>query len=141
MRKAFSLVTAIMFIVLVGTIGALALTFSTQTSKQTVDVFMKAQAELLSRSATEYAILAVSAHEINAINGCVNRIDIDYSGFDAQVIIKYIGNNLPNTCNTIANDIATEDSKITMLIDTYVKSQDGLTTEPIRVHRRTLQKM
>ena len=60
MRKGFSLITAIIFIVLVATIAALALSFSTFSTKQTSDLFLREQAELLVQSGTEYALLAIS---------------------------------------------------------------------------------
>lgn len=141
MKKGFSLLTAIMFIVLIATIGALALSFSTQTSKQTSDVYLRAQAEILARSATEYALLALSAHNHTA--NCLETIEAEYNDiFDINMTLYYIGNFDPTwTCgNVIANDIATADSNLTVIIDTYVQIKDNITSEDIRIHRRTLQK-
>jgi hypothetical protein len=145
MRKGFGLIMAIAFIVLVATIGALALSFSTQTSRQTSDVYLRAQAELLARSATEYALLAISAHNISGNNNCINNIDIEHNSglFTVNMTISYIGKDLPSPPNcrvlTDADSIATADSNATVLIDTIVQST--LTDrEPVRIHRRTLQK-
>ncbi|MDR2080935.1 MAG: type II secretion system protein [Campylobacteraceae bacterium] len=143
MRKGIGLIMAIAFIVLVATIGALALSFSTQTSRQTGDVYLRAQAELLAISATEYALLAISAHNISASN-CINGINIVHNSglFNVNMTMSYIGNGLPAAgCRVLngANAISTADSNATVLIDTIVQST--LTDrEPVRIHRRTLQK-
>lgn len=147
MKKGFSLITAIIFILLVATLGALALSLSSQGSKQTGDLYLKTQAELLARSATEYALLAISAHEINATNGCVNQINALYPNannplFDINVTINYLGRGLPAApvCNILSNAVQESESNITVLLDTFVQTHDGVSTEPIRFYRRTLQK-
>jgi hypothetical protein len=141
MRRGIGLIMAIAFIVLVATIGALALSFSTQTSRQTGDVYLRAQAELLAISATEYALLAISAHDIAANNNCINTIEAAYDNFEIDVTMQYIGNGLPVGCNILngAGSIATIDSNVTVLMDTIVEST-FTDREPIRIHRRTLQK-
>jgi hypothetical protein len=143
MRKGFGLIMAIAFIVLVATIGALALSFSTQTSKQTEDVYLRAQAELLAMSTAEYALLALSAHNISNTDGCIDTISIVHNNlFTANVRMSYIGNGLPTvaSCRMLqgADNIATVDSNVTVLMDITVESLNG--TDPIRIHRRTLQK-
>jgi hypothetical protein len=140
MRKGIGLIMAIAFIVLVATIGALALSFSTQTSRQTSDVYLRAQAELLARSATEYALLAISAHNISASSNCINGINIKHNDFfNVTIQMQYIGESLPSGCTILANGISTADSNVTVLIDTIVQST-LLEREPVRIHRRTLQK-
>jgi uncharacterized membrane protein len=143
MRKAFGLITAIMFIVLVATIGALALSFSTQTNKQVVDVYLRAQAELLLRSATEYALLAISGNDRTI--KCLNKVEAKYQDFDISVKIQYIiaTGKTYNGCDILADNIQTENSDVTVLLDTIVeipKGKIGMNSEPIRLHRRTLQK-
>jgi len=148
-RKGFGLITAIMFIVLVATIGALALSFSSQTSKLSTDTYLKVQAELLSYSVTEYALLAISAHDRAATNDCVNSISgQDSTGlFSYIVTMRYMGVNLPAGCDILAgvngfiSGIKTPESDVTVLIDTVVEATAlAGNTEPIRIHRRTLQK-
>lgn len=145
MRHGFSMITAIIFIVLVATLGALALSLSTQTTKQTNDLYLHAQAELLAQSATEYALLAFSAHEINSTNGCLEQVNAHYpqtdSLFDINITLSYLGNGLPCSAGAIINNtISTKDSNLTLIVDTFVTTNKGVTTEPIRIHRRTLQK-
>lgn len=147
MRKGFSLLTAIIFLVLVATISVLALTLSTQSAKQTTDIFLKAQAELLLRSGTEFAMLAMSGTDYNATN-CLNNVYIKYPKADGNythdinISIQYIGNGLPGLCNSLpnANSIDTNESNRTVIIDTIVTTNPDITTEPIRMHRRTIQK-
>jgi len=57
MKRGFSLIMAIIFLVLVATIGMFSLNTSAVTAKQTTDIFLREQAELLAQSATELAIL------------------------------------------------------------------------------------
>jgi hypothetical protein len=160
MRRGFGLITAIMFIVLVATIGALALSFSAQSNKQTFDIFAKAQAELLARSATEYALLAISGHEITAATGCLNDISGTYGGdnaFKINVYVQYIGATngiiadapgadcrfLWKSDGADVNGIFARDSDNTVLLDTIVELPANSSLgnpEPIRIHRRTLQK-
>ena len=152
MRRGFSMLTALIFMVLVATLGALALSLSTATVKQTSDLYLREQAELLVQSATEYALLAISGHAINTTNGCLNTINATYPTdgtdklFDINISLYYLGVGLPNGCRTFDGTIGTpanidtNDSNVTVMIDTIVSSADGVSTEPIRLHRRTIQK-
>lgn len=145
MKKGFSLITAIIFIVLIAVFSMLSLSLSSQTSKQTSDLYLKAQAELLARSAVEYAVMAVTAHDRAATNDCVNTITATYQNmFNIQVDIRYIGNGLPAGCDIVdgAGAITTPDSQLLAQMDVYVTSilAGTGTTEPIRFHRRTLQR-
>ncbi len=149
MRKGFSMITAIIFMILVATLGALALSLSNLSTKQTSDLYLREQAELLAQSATEYALLAISGHDFSA--NCLNTINSSYTDggstlFDINVTLYYLGNGLPANCmkpsgsiNAISSNIDTNDSNRTVIIDTFVTDRN-LSTEPIRIHRRTIQK-
>jgi len=140
MRKGFSLLTAIVFLVLIATISALSISLSTSSVKQTGDVLLKSQAELLLRSGTEYAMLAMSGYNYNT--SCLEKVNMTYDKiYDINVTIMYIGNGLPcNPSHILSNDINTSDSNRTVIIDTVVTTSSTVTTEPIRLHRRTIQK-
>jgi len=153
MRKGFSLITALVFMILVATLGALALSLSTTTVKQTSDLYLREQAELLALSATEYALLAISAHDFNSTGNCLNTINSTYTQdgnttlFDINITLYYLGNGLPANCMkpsgqdaNISSNIVTNDSNRTVIIDTIVSSANGIASEPIRYHRRTIQK-
>ncbi|WP_200763582.1 hypothetical protein [Nitrosophilus alvini] len=141
MRKGFSLITAIILLVAIATLMALMLSFSSQTAKQTGDIYLKEEAELLAKSATEFALLAISGHDHNS--SCVENINMRYPAvnprYDINMTLYYIGNNMPcNSSNELADNIATADSNGTVIIDTVVTNTDS--DEPIRFHRRTIQK-
>lgn len=139
MRKGFSLLTAILFLVLVATISVLALSLSTQSAKQTTDIFLKTQAEILAKSSTEYALLSMSGHDYSS--NCLNKIDAEYNEmFDINISIQYIGSGLPTGCTQLGSDIITSDSNRTVIIDTIVQSKDSIGNEPIRFHKRTIQR-
>lgn len=151
MRKGFSLISAIIFILIVATLGALALSFSSSSTKQTSDLYLREQAELLVQSGTEYALLAISGHDFSTT--CLNTINAQYpnSGtnaiFDINITLYYLGRNLPAGCQTPSGistitNIDTNDSNRTVIIDTIVSTttDNNISTEPIRLHRRTIQK-
>ena len=145
MRKGFSLLTAIIFLVLVATISTLALVLSTQSAKQTADIYLKNQAELLLRSGTEYALLAMSGTDYNATN-CLNNLYIRYPEngvnytHDINITISYLGSGLPGICNQLDNTLTTPESNRTVIIDTVVTTNPTISNEPIRMHRRSIQK-
>ncbi len=141
MRKGFSLLTAIVFLVLIATISAISLSLSTQTAKQTSDLLLKSQAELLLRSGTEYAMLAMSGHDYSS--SCLENVNMTYNNiFDINVSIMYIGSGI--TCSDsnhiLANNIDTNESNRTVIIDTVVTTKNNIALEPLRLHRRTIQK-
>jgi len=152
MRQGFTLITAIIFMVLVASIAALSLSFSSFSTKQTTDLYLREQAELLVQSGTEFALLAISGHQINAANGCLNAINSQYPQaganaiFDITITINYLGNGLlaasNNNCNVLSDTVVTTGSNVTVIIDTIVETTPGnnISTEPIRLHRRTIQK-
>ena len=144
MRQGFSLLTAIIFLILVATISALSISLSSQAVKQTSDVFLKSQAELLAKSATEYALLAMSGHDY-AIN-CLENITLRYPEsanytHEATISIMYIGNGLPCSASALlSNTLTTNDSNRTVILDVTVSTNPTISSEPIRIHRRTIQK-
>lgn len=145
MRKGFSLVTAIIILVVISTLMASMISLSSTSAKSTVDIYLKEQADLLLKSATEYALLAISGHN-NSLN-CIEKINILYPNgttptHEISVSMLYIGNGIVNCSTIVANDVVTADSNLTIIVDTTVSVNQALTgiTEPIRVHRRSIQK-
>lgn len=139
MRRGFSLITAIIILVAVATLLVLMLSLSSQTAKQTGDIYLKEQVDLLAKSATEYALLAISGHD-NSHN-CIERINMTYPGYEINMSLNYIGTDLNCTADhELADDIATAESNGTVIIDTIITTKATLTSEPIRFHRRTIQK-
>jgi len=118
--------------------------------KSTTDVYLREQAELLARSGVEYALLAISGHD-NA-NSCIENINITYPNsvtptHEVNMSIYYFYDNasaaLIANCNNILDpNIATPQSDLTVIIDATVTVDMNNTgiTEPIVIHKRTIQK-
>ncbi len=143
MRPAFTLLSAIFLMVLVAVLLMLSLSLSSQTTKQTADLYLQEQAQLLAKSSTEFALLSISAHDNNS--SCINSIDLAYPDtgvklFDINMTLYYLGNSMPATCNLLDNNIHTDESNGTVLIDTVVTYTDPDSGETVRFHRRTIQK-
>lgn len=122
----------------IATLMALMISLTSTTSKQTGDIYVSEQTKLLAKSATELALLAISGHNNNA--SCIENINFTYqTNYDVNMSLYYIGNSLPcNPSHLLANNIATPESNGTVIIDTYVTFKGS--SEPIRYHRRTIQK-
>ena len=84
MKKAFSLILAIIFIIAIASIGALSLSISSAGSSTTAKQFMREQAELLSQGAAEYTILRVQQNDFAA--QCINEIEIKYPNIIKDLI-------------------------------------------------------
>ena len=144
MRKGFGIIVAIIIMMTIALLMSMSIGLSTSTTKQTSDLYIKEQAKLLIRSATEYTLLAISGHN-NKIN-CIKNVYIDYPDsknpqYKISANIAYIANGAPSSCPLLNNNIITKESNLTAIIDVTVEAQKILgITEPIRVHRRTIQK-
>jgi len=143
MRSGFALLSAIFLMLLIGILMALSFSLSSQTTKQTGQLYLQEQGQLLAKSATEFALLAISGHDNTA--DCVEQINLRYPQgapmYDINMTLYYIGSGLPcNANHLLANDILTDESNGTVMIDTFVSYRDPETNETIRFHRRTLQK-
>ncbi len=143
-RKGFGLITAIVIMMTIALLMSMSIGLSTVTTKQTSDLFIKEQAKLLLRSATEYALLAISGHD-NKVN-CIKNITINYPSstnpqYVANINIWYIANNAPTTCPLLKNSISTNESNLTTILDVTVEAKSNLgISEPIRIYKRTIQK-
>ena len=145
-RHGFAMIMAIFFMILIATLLSYMLSSTTEAAKRTTNVYVNEQAQLLAKSAVEYALLRISGFDRSTGN-CINSFTTQYPDatnplFDVSVSIQYFGLGSLAGCNNIVGSIATEDSNGTMLIDVYVSDNAGLgLSEPIRYHRRTLQKL
>jgi len=138
-RDSFSLLVAIVFILMLGIIMALSIALSSQSLEQTAKTYLTEQSQLLAKSATEYAILAAQGHDFST--SCLNSINLSFKSlYDVNITIHYLGNNLPPGCNLLNNSISTKESNLTMVIDTKVYIKEG-TNEGVSFFRRTLQKL
>ena len=117
MKKGFSLILAIIFILLVASIGALSMSISSSSAKTSVNLFIHEQAKLLADGAAEYAIMKVQQNNFAAT--CVDEIEINYPNntnptFKANISITYIGDK--DTIKHCANKIESEKTGLQSII-------------------------
>nr|WP_321431530.1 hypothetical protein [uncultured Campylobacter sp.] len=96
MKKGFSLILAIFFILLIASIGTLSMSISSSSAKTSINLFIHEQAKLLADGAAEYAIMKVQQNNFAAT--CVDEIEINYPSdtsptFKANISITYIGDS------------------------------------------------
>lgn len=129
MKKAFSLILAIIFILAIASIGALSFSISSAGAQTTTKQYMHEQAELLSQGAIEYAILRIQQTDFAQAGKCINKITTNLkptnpTGAEAKITfistlrITYIGEkNLLTTagCSSIIED-ATANKQIKAVI-------------------------
>ena len=119
MRKSFSLLLSIIFMVVMAIIGVMIMSFSSSTSFQVRETYMDTRAELVLKSATEYAILALQGHNYN--NGRINKIHIDYPLFNTDIKFHYFVTDCnDNNCT----QISTKDTNLSVLIYVTVTSKN-----------------
>ena len=149
-RSGIAMILAIAFLLVTAVLMGIMIRMTAQTTKRTADIYFQEQAHLLAKSATEFTLLAVSGH--NRVGGnCLTSVNIQYPAagaaaiFDINTTIRYIGlASLGGTCDgtdSLIDNIVTPESNGTILIDTYVTTSANVNlTEPVRFHRRTMQK-
>lgn len=154
MRSGIALIMAIALLVILAGLMATILNISSNANKRTEHLYFQEQAQLLAKSATEFALLAVSGHNRLGNSSCVQEINSQYppganAYYDINTTIRYIGLDIGSgaptgSCatNSIGPAISTEQSQGTLLIDVYVSSIDTnlRMNETISFHRRTIQK-
>ncbi len=116
-------------------VGMLIMQFSASSTKHTARSFMDTRAELVLRSATEFAIMALQGHDYSS-GKRINEINMTYPGFNVWIKFHYFNTD----CSTAFKDcskINTEDTNMTTLIYVTVESKNE--DFHIRKIRATLQ--
>lgn len=142
------MILAIFVILLVAGGGAMLLSNASKSVKSVGDNYLRAQAELLAQSTMEFAVMRVQGFD-DENGSCLNQLNITVNDssnspmFDANVSITYAFRGTAPTggiCNFIQQNTL-QDTR--MLIDTTVTTNTNanLSTEPIRVHKRSWQKL
>lgn len=144
MKKGFSLIAAIFFIILISTIALTSLSIATMSAREAPNILLNQQAELLARSATEYAIMNIQQNDYNKCPGNVKEIKLNYPNnnspiFNVKVQIYYLNSALPCGKNVISSTALTGDDKLASIIDVHVDSVGNIGSAPIKFSRRTLQ--
>jgi hypothetical protein len=121
LRKSFSLLLTLLFVIFIAVIGVMSLEFAGATTHHTSNVALDTRAELMSRAATEYAILAMQGHEYK--NGCLKAINISGDPFfDINITYHYFLTDCnPSECN--CSKIDTADTNGSALIYVVVTSK------------------
>lgn len=143
-RSGFAMILAIFVVVLIAAAGALLMRSGAQETKAVGDKYLRAQAQLLAQSATEYAIMRVQGFDTTG-GDCLNHLNItvnDASGshmFNANVSMVYSFRGA-SPCGTDPAEVLAENTgkDTTVLVDVVV-TDNNLSTEPIRVHERSWQ--
>lgn len=139
---------------LIATVGAMIISIATMNSKKATDDYLRVQAEMLARSATEFAVMRIQGFDrkgpdttINtADDTCLETISIDAQpSFDVKVTINYLMALDTDCGNELAVNVADQDLNGMAMIDVVVTEKmpadpKDWTKEPIRIHKRTLQK-
>lgn len=141
-KSGFTLIMAIFMLVAIAGFMTLMLSYSSQNLKRTTDTYEREQAQLLARSATEYALLAISAHTRNLANGCISTINSTFNAFTISTKIHYMGlGALGTSCGAnYVSTVDTPESNGTVIIDVLVKTVVPDGEQGIIYHKRTLQK-
>lgn len=140
------MIMAIAVIIIISTIMALSISMTRETGKRTTDMYLYEQVVLLSKSATEYALLRIAQdgpcthiNDLNFAHGIYDiNISLRYSYTDADVA------TMPGGCvaaNRFATVITPEQSGSVLMDITVSVNDASVATEPIRYFRRTLQKL
>jgi type II secretory pathway pseudopilin PulG len=142
-RSGIAMIMAIAVIVILATIMALSLALTSQTTKRSTDLYLYEQAILLSKSATEYALLRISQD-----GECVNH-NLDFSPpspldyYDINITVWYVYTS-PSPCAADRNytTVTTPEQNGSVLMDVSVSVNDTtIATEPIRFFKRTIEKL
>jgi hypothetical protein len=137
-RKGMAMIMAISVIVVVATLLALSLSLTTLTTKSSVDLYVYEQANLLARSAGEYAKLKIGTE-----NNATDRCDYTSENFTENVYynininVSYIYDTATSTCGTVSL-VQTDSFGVAQIDVTVEVDDDTISTEPIRIFKRKL---
>lgn len=144
------MIMAIAIVMLVAAGGMLLLSNASIGSKSITDNYLKIQADLLAQSATEFALMRAQDANTSTANGCLNNINISVKNenasqdmYDINITLSYSYKNATPTACT-SRTIAQNTGKASMvLLDVTVTTNAAaqISTEPIKVHRRSWQKL
>ena len=151
-RKGFSMITAIVMIVLMSTVAMFVMGLSGKLIKETTAQYQREQAVLLANSYTEYSILAVTGNDrtidcLETINGLFGDASTTNpnNGYRIRTQISYIGADNPSGIANCAatRRLAISNTSLTIIVDAYVdyRDLDNPTGPNLVYHRRTVQKI
>lgn len=150
MRSGFSVIAAAVIVAIISVVGAMVLSVSSTSSKRATDDYLRNQAEMLARSATEFAIMRLQGF-VSVDGDCLERLDINATPFDVNVTFGYIVANPNTNCTSVAGELKGNASTNSTIIDVVVKERvsgnpnkefdpASISKESVTVHKRTLQR-
>ncbi|MGZ8556537.1 MAG: hypothetical protein ACXWVX_09190 [Sulfuricurvum sp.] len=154
-RSGFAMILAIFVVVLVALGGVMLLGNAATGAKSTGDNYLRAQAELLAESATEFAVMRAQGFDISGGN-CLENLNItvndatdhatDHAMYDANVSLAYSFRGAAPAACTAAHILSPvagtgKDTMILMDVTVTTNADANISTEPIRVHKRSWQKL
>jgi hypothetical protein len=134
MRKSFTILLTIIFLVFFSALTAMILSLSSDTNSTTSKLYLYNQAKLLARSGNEIAVLLIQDRPPEV--QCLKTLKLQDGDFNISLNINYIG-KFANCPNTIFDNNFSETNG-SVIIDVYVET--NFEDEHIRFHRRTIQK-
>ena len=150
-RSGMAMIMAIAVIVIMAGIMAISLSMTATTTKKTKDLYLYEQSILLSKSATEFALLQIAQNQpCSDLNVTFPQDTIYIIDIDMQYIYHDDPNTGPNEaqvlCNanggTLYTSVQTPEQNGSVVMDITVSVTDPtITAEPIRYFRRTIQKL
>lgn len=147
-RGGFAMILAIFIVVLVALGGVMLLSKAGLGSKFIGDNYLRAQAELLAQSATEFAVMRAQGFNTNSNADCLDQLNIIVNDannkpmYDINISFAYSFRGAENgSCTNVLEQNTNKDTM--MLLDTTVmtRTDANLSTEPIRVFKRSWQKL
>jgi hypothetical protein len=143
LKSGFAMIMAIASIVVIAGIMALSLSMNTLNAKKTTDIYLYEQAQLYTKSATEYALLQIanlgpcSPTNINTTFGA-NDIGDSNNIYKVNIYLHYIYNT---ACGNDFLQVTTPEQNGSVLIDITITTSSNVSLTPIRVTKRTIQKL
>ncbi len=133
-RNGIAMIMAIAVIVIISSILALSLSLTTQTTKNTADIYLYEQANLLARSAGEYARL-----KIGLVAPCayIGETFTENNLYIITIVPSYIYNNGFSACG-VTTLTQNEDFGAVWLDITVEVTDPTVVSEPIRIFKRKL---
>lgn len=145
MRSAFGLPQALMIILFIGGIVTVTMKYASINAQHYADSYTREQGELFVQSATEAALLRISAYDRNATGTCMKELNVTSSDgrFIAEVTIEryYLADG--STClNVPYTPIQWEPSHgmVSMNVIVTTNPSNPKILHPIRLERRSLQR-
>lgn len=145
MRSAFGLPQVLMIILFIGGIVTVTMRYASLGAQHYADSYIREQAELFLQSATEAALLRISAYDRTS-GSCMPNLTVRSSDgkFDANVTIEHYYLADGSTCNNgvAYTPIQSEESHgmVSMRIIVTSDNTNAKILHPIRLERRSLQR-